>query len=139
MAKVQLLAVLSLDGCLSEESTDARWWLRPERYGIEDIRNNADSVLNEDTSLSMLTAWQQRKDDVIYLIEASLETVEIINGMLHMHLVDEIILYTVPFIAGSGRHLFKSALSLSYWNFISHKEYNGGIIRTIYHKKRALE
>lgn len=139
MAKVQLLAVLSLDGCLPDVSGEIRWWVRPERYGIENIRNEATSLLSENISLSVLTAWLQRKDDAVYLIEASPETTGFINSIMHMHLIDEIILYTVPLIAGNGRHLFKSALPLSYWGFISHKEYNGEIIRTIYHKKELSE
>lgn len=139
MAKVQLLAVLSLDGCLSEKTGDARWWLRPERYDIEDIRKKVTSFLDEDTSLSMLVSWLQKEDDAVYLIEASLETAEIINGMLRMHLIDEIILYTVPFIAGNGHYLFKPALPISYWNFIGRKEYNGGIVRTVYRKKLPQE
>lgn len=139
MAKVQLLAILSLDGCLSEKSGDARWWLHPERYEIEDFRHKADSVLDEETSLSTLTAWSQWKDDAVYLIEASLETAEVVNGMLRMHLIDEIILYTVPFIAGNGSQLFESALPTSYWKPIGNREYNGGIIRTIYHRKQLME
>lgn len=139
MAKVQLLAILSLDGCLSEKSGDARWWLHPERYGIEDLRNTADIVLDEETSLSTLTAWLQRKDDAVYLIEASLETAEVVNGMLRMHLIDEIILYTVPFIAGNGNQLFESSFHVSYWKPIGNKEYNGGISRTIYHRKQLME
>lgn len=139
MAKVQLLAILSLDGCLSEKSGDARWWLRPERYGIEELHHNATSVLDEETSLSTLTARLQRKDDAVYLIEASLETAEVVNGMLRMHLIDEIILYTVPFIAGNGSQLFESSLPLSYWKPIGNREYNGGIIRTIYHRKQLMK
>lgn len=139
MAKVQLLAILSLDGCLSEKSGDSRWWLRPERYEIEDFRNKVDSDLDEETSLSTLTAWLQRKGDAVYLIEASIETAEVVNGMLRMHLIDEIILYTVPFIAGNGNRLFKTSLPMSYWKPIGNKEYNGGIIRTIYHRKQLME
>ena len=36
-----------------------------------------------------------------------------------MHAVDEIILYTVPFISGSGRHFFKSALPCLLYTSIS--------------------
>ena len=34
------------------------------------------------------------------------EKADYINGLLRMRVVDEIILYTVPFIAGTGRHFF---------------------------------
>ena len=45
MAKVQVLAVLSLDGCLSEKSGDACWALRPESYGIDKLFDAADYEL----------------------------------------------------------------------------------------------
>lgn len=140
MAKVQLLAVLSLDGCLSEKNSESRWWLRPESYGIAEIRDKATFELKADTSLSMLINWKVNEDDTIcYLIEAGTETAELINGMLRMRLIDEIILYTLPFIAGTGRFLFKSALPTSYWNFIEQRVYNGGISRTVYQEKEMRE
>ena len=140
MAKIKLLAVLSLDGCLSEMNRESRWWLRPESYGITEIRDNASLELTSDISLSMLINWKMNEDDTVcYLIEATTDTAEFINGMMRMRLIDEIILYTVPFIAGTGQHLFKATLSTSYWNFIEQRTYNGGISRTIYQRSGAEE
>lgn len=140
MAKVQLLAVLSLDGCLSEKNSESHWWLRPESYGIAEIRNKATFELKADTSLSMLINWKGSEDDTVcYLIEAGTETAELINGMLRMRLIDEIILYTLPFIAGTGKYLFKPALPASYWSFIEQHTYNGGISRTVYRQKEVRE
>ena len=140
MAKVQLLAVLSLDGCLSEKNSESRWWLRPERYGSAEIKNKATFELKADTSLSMLINWKGSEDDTVcYLIEASTETAELINGMLRMRLIDEIILYTIPFIAGTGRYLFKPTLPASYWSFIEQHTYNGDISRTVYRQKEVRE
>lgn len=63
----------------------------------------------------------------------------ILNGLLRLQLIDEIILYTVPFIAGTGRHLFKANLPTSHWSLVKKKEYNGGILRTVYRKKHIQE
>ena len=140
MAKIKLLAVLSLDGCLSEMNRESRWWLRPESYGITEIRDNASLELTSDISLSMLINWKMNEDDTVcYLIEATTNTAEFINGMLRMRLIDEIILYTVPFIAGTGQHLFKATLPTSYWNLTEQCTYNGGISRTIYQRSGAEE
>ena len=140
MAKVKLLAVLSLDGCLSEMNRESRWWLRPESYGITEIRDNASLELASDISLSMLINWKMNEDDTVcYLIEATTDTAEFINGMMRMRLIDEIILYTVPFIAGTRQHLFKATLPTSYWNFIEQRTYNGGISRTVYQRSEAEE
>lgn len=140
MAKVQLLAVLSLDGCLSERNSESCWWLRPESYGIADIRDRATFELTINTSLSMLMNWKTSEDDsVCYLIEATTETAEFVNGMLRMQLIDEVILYTVPFIAGTGRRLLESSLPMSYWSLAGQQTYNGGILRTVYLKKEEGE
>ena len=136
MAKVRVLAVLSLDGCLSEKTGDANWALRPECYGIDKLYDAADYEL---TPLYPTSRLVENKSESIFLIEATHETSDYINGLLRLQLIDEIILYMVPFIAGTGRHLFKANLPASHWNLIEKKEYNGGILRTVYRKKHIQE
>ena len=136
MAKVRVLAVLSLDGCLSEKTGDASWVLRPEGYGIDKLFDAADYELTPAYPTSRLT---ENKSKSIFLIEANHETADYINGLLRLQLIDEIILYTVPFIAGTGRHLFKANLPTTHWSLVEKKEYNGGILRTIYRKKNIQE
>lgn len=136
MAKVQVLAVLSLDGCLSEKTGDASWALRPESYGIDKLFDAADYEL---TSLYPTSRLAEDKSASLFLIEATQDTATYINGLLRLQLVDEIILYTVPFIAGTGRHLFKSNLPTSHWELTDKKEYNGDILCSIYRKKHIQE
>ena len=136
MAKVQVLAVLSLDGCLSEKSGDACWALCPESYGIDKLFDAADYELTPVYPTSRLV---ENKSKSIFLIEATQETADYINGLLRLRLIDEIILYTVPFIAGTGRHLFKSNLPTSHWSLVERKEYNDGILRTVYRKIHIQE
>ena len=136
MAKVQVLAVLSLDGCLSERTGDACWALRPESYDIDKFFDAADYELTPVYPTSRLT---ENKSDSLFLIEATHDTADYINGLLRLQLIDEIILYIVPFIAGTGCHLFKANLPTSHWNLVEKKEYNGGILRTVYRKKHIQE
>ena len=136
MAKVQVFAVLSLDGCLSEKTGDACWALRPESYGIDRLFDAADYELTPAYPTSRLT---ENKSNSIFLIEATQETATYINGLLRLQLVDEIIIYTVPFIAGTGQYLFKSNLPTSHWQLADKKEYNGDILCTIYRKKHIQE
>ena len=132
MAKVQVLAVLSLDGCLSESAGDASWVLRPESYDIDKLFDVTDYELTPAYPTSRLT---ENKSDSLFLIEATHDTADYINGLMRLKLIDEIVLYTVPFIAGTGCHLFKANLPTSHWNLVEKKEYNGGILRTVYRKK----
>ncbi len=136
MAKVQVVAVLSLDGCLSERTGAACWALRPESYDIDKLFDVADYELTPVYPTSRLV---ENKSKSIFLIEATHETADYINGLLRLQLIDEIILYTVPFIAGTGRHLFKANLPTTHWSLVEKKEYNGGILRTVYRKKYIQE
>ena len=136
MAKVQVLAVLSLDGSLSESAGDASWVLRPESYDIDKLFDAADYELTPAYPTSRLT---ENKSNSIFLVEATQETADYINGLLRLQLIDEVILYTVPFIAGTGRHLFKSNLPTSHWDLVEKKEYNGGVLRIVYRKKQIQE
>ena len=136
MAKVQVLAVLSLDGCLSEKTGDASWVLRPEGYGIDKLFDAADYEL---TPLYPTSRLAENNSESLFLIEATHDTTDYINGLMRLQLIDEVILYMVPFIAGTGRHLFKANLPASHWSLIEKKEYNGGILRTVYRKKHIQE
>ena len=136
MAKVQVVAVLSLDGCLSEKSGDACWVLRPESYDIDKLFDAADYELTPVYPTSRLV---ENKSKSLFLIEATHETSDYINGLLRLQLIDEVILYIVPFIAGTGRHLFKANLPASHWSLVEKKEYNDGILRTVYRKIHIQE
>lgn len=133
MGKVQILAVLSMDGCLSSELySKAYKELRLDNCGITEIRDNAFYHITPDYSISMLYDWRKDGTDICYLAEATPDKTEYINGLLRMRTVDEIILYTVPFISGTGRHFFKSALPETQWTLASQKHYPNGVSRSIY-------
>lgn len=133
MGKVQILAVLTMDGCLSSELYDkAHQDLCLNRCGLDEIREKALYHVTPDYSISMLHEWRKDGTNILYLAEATPDTADYINGLLRMHAVDEIILYTVPFISGSGRHFFKSALPEQHWTLSSEKNYPNGVCRSIY-------
>ena len=116
MGKVQILAVLTMDGCLSSELYDkAHQDLCLDRCGLDEIREKALYHVTPDYSISMLHEWRKDGTNIRYLAD-----------------VDEIILYTVPFISGSGRHFFKSALPEQHWTLSSLKSYPNGVCRIIY-------
>ena len=133
MGKVQILAVLTMDGCLSTELYNkAHLDLRLDCCGLDEIRENALYRVTPDYSISMLHEWRKDGTNVCYLSEATPDNADYINGLLRMQAVDEIILYTIPFIAGTGRHFFKSALHEKHWTLASLKSYPNGICRRIY-------
>ena len=116
MAKVQILAVLTMDGCLSKLESSGT----SDTYGIEAIREKTYFKVTPEYSISMLAKWRGQEDGIIYLAEATPRTADFINGMLRMRVVDEIILYTLPQIAGTGRHFIQSALPQGEWKVVEH-------------------
>ena len=95
MGKVQVLAVLSMDGCLASELHGKSYKeLCLDCFGINEIKENALYHITPDYSISMLDEWRRHETDTCYLAEASPEKTDYINGLLRMQVVDEIILYT---------------------------------------------
>ena len=122
MGKVQILAVLTMDGCQSSElCCKAYKELRLEDCGINKIRENALYHITPDYSISMLDEWRKSTTDICYLAEVTPEKADYINGLLRMRVVDEIILYTIPFIAGTGKRFFQSALPQGQWTLTSQR------------------
>lgn len=133
MGKVQILAVLTMDGCLSSELCGKSGKdICLDRCGINEIREKALYHITPDYSISMLDEWRKDCTEICYLAETTPDNADYINGLLRMRVVDEFILYTVPFISGTGRHFFKSALPETRWTLTSQKSYPNGVSRNIY-------
>ena len=75
MAKVRLLAVLTMDGCPAETTGLSGRWLGSDQYGIGALKEAATCVLTEDTSLTLLSSRMENTGDSLnYLIEATEKT-----------------------------------------------------------------
>ena len=133
MGKVQILAVLTMDGChASELCGKSGKDICLDRCGINEIREKALYHITPDYSISMLDEWRKDCTEICYLAETTPDNADYINGLLRMRVVDEFILYTVPFISETGRHFFKSALPETRWTLTSQKSYPNGVSRNIY-------
>ncbi len=123
MGKVQILAVLTMDGCHSSELYGKAYEdLRLDRCDIDKIRENALYHVTPDYSISMLDEWRKDNTNICYLAEATPDNSDYISGLLRMWVVDEIILYTVPFISGTGRHFFQVGTARSTLDTLLTKE-----------------
>lgn len=133
MGKVVIFAVLTMDGCLADSSREAQEWLTktdvPDRFGISEMKETS-RPLSENTSLTMLSLDKSTRSTCF--IEAGITTAGIINGMVRMHLPDEIILCTIPVIAGNGCRLFQGHLPESRWMCAEVKAYKDGSIKAMY-------
>ena len=79
-----------MDGCPADTTGLSGQWLGSDRYGISALKESAICILNENTSLTLLSDRSEDTDSSLtYLIEATERTSGIINGMIRMRLVDE--------------------------------------------------
>ena len=77
MGKVQILAVLTMDGCLSSELYDkAHQDLCLDRCGLDEIRKKAFYRVTPDYSISMLHEWRKDCTNIRYLAEATPDTAD---------------------------------------------------------------
>ena len=78
MGKVQILAVLTMDGCHSSELYGKAYEdLRLDRCDIDKIRENALYHITPDYSISMLDEW--RKDNTTAILPKPLPTIRTIS------------------------------------------------------------
>lgn len=132
MAKVQLLTVQSIDGYMIDNHNELPAVLSDEMVKLKDA---AIRQLNENISLSMLIDWRENEpDSFTYLIEATKETRSIINGMFRMHLIDEIVRYTIPVMLGSGVSLYQQELPKNKWKIVKTAAYKDEMSLTVFRK-----
>lgn len=132
MAKVQLLTVQSIDGYMIDNHNELPAVLSDE---IEKLKDAAIRQLNENASLSMLIDWRENEpDSFTYLIEATKETRSIINGMFRMHLIDEIVRYTIPVMLGTGVSLYQQELPKNNWKVVKTVAYKEEVSLTVFRR-----
>ena len=131
MAKLQLLAITTLDGYLFDRTVSSPLWDNPNKYGLTKIRERATQTLGPDVSFISLTQWK-KKNERIYFIEAAPDTISVISSMFRYWLVDEIILFVAPYIQGDGIRLFTEIPGPSSWEMTGNKCFRSGICRLAY-------
>lgn len=133
MAKLQLLAIITLDGYLFDKAVSSPLWDTPDKYGLTRIRDRATQTLGPDVSFISLIQWKKEYEG-IYLIEAVPDTISVIGSMFRYWLVDEIILFVIPYIQGDGIRLFTEIPGPSSWEMTGNKCFKSGICRLTYRR-----
>lgn len=111
MEKKTVLAILSIDGCLSDNRTERSWVLRSDVYGIDEFYD----AIGEDS-----------------LVEADVENVGYVCGLLADGKVERMIVYTVPYLSGGGCRLFSTELSPTHWALESTKVFREDVVCSVY-------
>ena len=126
MAKIQLMAFLSLDGCLLERQSLSSLQDSADKYGITRIRKKAVRHLEEPVSFVSLSRWKEEGDGIA-LVEASPDTLPLVDSLLRFWMV----IYLSPRLQG-GIRLFGDALAPSVWKLIGSRHFDTGVCRLDY-------
>lgn len=102
MAKIQLMVFLSLDGCLLERQSLSALQDSADKYGITRIRKKAVRHLEEPVSFVSLSRWKEEGDGIA-LVEASPDTLPLVDSLLRFWMVDEMVIYLSPRLQGGIR------------------------------------
>ena len=130
MAKIQLMAFLSLDGCLLERQSLSALQDSAEKYGITRIRKKAVRHLEGPVSFVSLSRWKEEGDGIA-LVEACPDTLPLVDSLLRFWMVDEMVIYLIPRLQG-GIRLFGDALAPSVWKLIGNRQFDTGVCRLDY-------
>ena len=72
MAKLQLLAITTLDGYLFDRTVSSPLWDNPNKYGLTKIRERATQTLGPDVSFISLTQWKKKNEGIYFTTDERL-------------------------------------------------------------------
>lgn len=130
---IQIAAILSTDGYLTEQADGVQAVPRSGRYGWKRLEERG-LPLSPYSSLIDLLNERRQGIEVSYLAEATPETMELVRGLLLYRLADEIILYVLPDRQEKGIE-FPGLFSLPGWEPVEDRPLKGGIRRKVYRRK----
>lgn len=112
----QLLAVLSIDGCLLDLTPESHWALMATLYTIPEYEELARS---EQTDKMALSSQNDEWDDYP-TIEANRSNISQISKLLQEGKIRKMTIYTIPILAGNGYQLFSETTTPALWHLVSH-------------------
>ena len=125
MKYYQLLATISIDGCLLNLTPESHWVLMAAIYSLSDYMDLAGSMTGEKDTINF--------DECYPLIEARIDNIDKIKQMLNNGQIREMVIYTVPILAGNGNYLFDNIISPTIWRVVHNDTSStSNITRTTY-------
>lgn len=135
MARIRVTIAASIDGFLPAQQDARMNWLRTDRRGFKRWQEASARRLYAGYPLVDLICEKERKDNgTTYLAEISdAESVELLRGLFLYHIVDEIVLYLLPFTQQKGIRVL-DGFTASEWKTVQMRRYGNGICRMVYRK-----
>lgn len=112
----QLLAVLSIDGCLLDMTPESHWALMAALYSLPEYDELAKAGHpSQRKPSSQDAAWNDYPT-----IEANRNNITQITKMLQEGTIRRMTIYTIPILAGNGYRLFSEIDTPALWHLVSH-------------------
>lgn len=134
MARIQVVTAITLDGFLPEPAGALVSWVRNDRRGFPFWRERCSALILPHSILDLLCEKDNRDDSFIYFAEIiEPESVELLRGLFLYDLVDELVVYQLPFSAGQGIPVLNT-FRPQHWELHKTTSFSNGICRLIYRK-----
>lgn len=138
MARIQVITAITLDGFLPETAGVLVSWIKNDRQGFPLWRKRCSALILPHSILDLLCEKDNKGDSFTYLAEImEPESVELLRGLFHYDLVDELVIYQLPFSAGQGISVSDTFRS-QHWDLHKTASFSNGICRLIYRKSRKV-
>lgn len=138
MARIQVVTAITLDGFLPETAEALVSWIRNDRRGFPLWRERCSAFILPHSILDLLCEKDSRDDSFTYLAEIfEPESVELLRGLFLYNLVDELVVYQLPFSAGQGISVLNT-FRPRHWELHKTTSFSNGICRLIYRKPRKM-
>ena len=127
---------MTLDGFLPESDNESMQWVMDHRKGFAHWRERCDARIFPHSILDLLGEKDPRDASFTYLAEIrDLESLELLRGLFHYNLVDELIVYLLPYSIGQGISIL-DIYPARQWQLHKTASFSNGICRLIYRKPR---
>ena len=141
MAKIQIITAVTMDGFLPKADENLMQWVMNDAKGFPCWHEQSVYRLMPHYPLLDLLAEKHsdnNKSDT-YIAEISdKDSIELLRGLSRYNLIDEMVIYILPIIAGKGTPVFDD-FTPSRWNIHKTTSFSNGITRIIYRNSCILQ
>lgn len=136
MSRIQVVTAITLNGFLPETADTLMSWIRTDKQGFPYWQERCTSFILPHSILDLLCEKDRRDDSFTYLAEIhDLESLELLRGLFLYNLVDELIVYLLPFSVRQGTSVL-NVFPPQQWQLYKTASFSNGVCRLIYRKPR---
>lgn len=135
MSRIQVVTAMTLNGFLPEAADAFMSWIRTDKRGPY-WQERCSAFILPHSILDLLCEKDSKGDSFTYLAGIhDIESLELLRELFMYNLVDELIVYLLPFSAGRGTSVL-DVFPPRQWQLYKTASFSNGICRLIYRRPR---